>query len=60
MHLFCDESGNTGVDLLNADQPLFSLASTNLDSERAAALVRPLRRQKQVEAKYTKLRGSKD
>nr|WKF58245.1 hypothetical protein HUO10_002743 [Paraburkholderia busanensis] len=60
MHLFCDESGNTGVDLLNADQPLFSLASTNLDSERAAALVRPLLRQKQVEAKYTKLRGSKD
>ncbi|MFP3801991.1 DUF3800 domain-containing protein [Paraburkholderia sp. SIMBA_027] len=60
MHLFCDESGNTGVDLLNADQPLFALASTNLDAERAAALVGPLLRQKQVEAKYTKLRGSRD
>ncbi|WP_321936258.1 DUF3800 domain-containing protein [Paraburkholderia sp. J8-2] len=60
MHLFCDESGNTGVDLLNVDQPLFALASTNLDSERAAALVQPLLRQKQVEAKYTKLRRSRD
>lgn len=40
MHLFCDESGNTGVDLLNVDQPLFALASTSLDSERAAELVR--------------------
>lgn len=60
MHLFCDESGNTGVDLLNADQPLFALASTNLDSERAAELVRPLLRQNQVEAKYTKLQRSRD
>ncbi len=59
MHLFCDESGNTGVDLLSADQPLFSMASTNLDSERAAQLVRPLLRQGQTEAKYTKLRGSR-
>lgn len=60
MHLFCDESGNTGVDLLNVDQPLFALASTCLDSERAAELVRPLLRQKQTEAKYTKLQRSRD
>lgn len=60
MHLFCDESGNTGVDLLNVDQPVFALASTNLGSGGAAALVRPLLRQKQVEAKYTKLRQSRD
>ncbi|WP_156966205.1 DUF3800 domain-containing protein [Paraburkholderia bannensis] len=58
--LFCDESGNTGVDLLNAEQPLFALASACLDSDRAAEMVRPLLRQKQVEAKYTKLRGSRE
>lgn len=58
MHVFCDESGNTGLDLLNADQPLFSLASTNLDADVCRQLTAPLLRQGQTEAKYSKLKGT--
>lgn len=58
MHVFCDESGNTGLDLLNADQPLFSLASTNLDADICRQLIAPLLRQGQSEAKYSKLKGT--
>ncbi len=58
MHVFCDESGNTGLDLLNADQPLFSLASTNLDADVCRQLIAPLLRQGQAEAKYSKLKGT--
>ncbi len=58
MHIFCDESGNTGMDLLNVEQPLFSLASTNLDADVCRSLLAPLVRQDQSEAKYSKLKGS--
>lgn len=58
MHIFCDESGNTGLDLFNADQPLFTLASTNLDADICRQLVAPLLRQGQAEAKYSKLKGT--
>lgn len=58
MHIFCDESGNTGVDLLNVEQPVFSLASTNIDADAARALVSPLLRPGQVEAKYSKLKST--
>jgi hypothetical protein len=34
-----DESGNTGPDLLNEDQPVFVLASIGLDENQAAALL---------------------
>ncbi len=34
MHIFFDESGNTGSDLLNKNQPLFALASTYLEDAR--------------------------
>jgi hypothetical protein len=30
-HIFLDESGFTGQDLLNPYQPIFCIASTNLD-----------------------------
>ncbi len=59
MHIFCDESGNTGADLLNEDQPLFALASTNLDTSQSSALVKPLLLQGQSEAKYSRLKGTK-
>ena len=59
MHLFLDESGNTGLDLLDQDQPLFALASTNLKSEQCQALIAPLLRQNQSEAKYARLKGNK-
>jgi len=58
MRVFCDESGNTCLDLLNADQPLFSLASTNLDADVCRQLIAPLLRQGQAEAKYSKLKGT--
>lgn len=58
MHIFCDESGNTGLDLLNVDQPLFALASTNLDADTCRQLIAPLLRQGQAEAKYSKLKGT--
>lgn len=58
MHVFCDESGNTGLDLLNAVQPIFSLASTVLDASACAALAAPLLRQGQKEAKYSRLKGT--
>jgi len=58
MHVFCDESGNTGLDLLNPDQPLFALASTSLTSDVCQRLVAPLLRQGQVEAKYSRLKGT--
>lgn len=59
MDLFYDESGNTGVDLLNSDQPLFSLASTSLDSSLAKELIAPLLRPGQAEVKYSKLKSTK-
>ena len=58
MHVFCDESGNTGTALFDKAQPLFSLASTCVDSNLAAELIRPLLRKGQKEVKYTKLRGT--
>ncbi len=58
MHVFCDESGNTGLDLLNADQPLFALATTNLAADVCQQLIAPLLRQGQLEAKYSKLKGT--
>lgn len=59
MHLFFDESGNTGLDLLNHDQPVFALASTNLSTEVCVSLISPLLRQRQTEAKYTRLKGNR-
>lgn len=34
-----DESGHTGYDLLNADQPVFALASTSIDTATAQRLI---------------------
>lgn len=58
MQVYCDESGNTGVDLLNVEQPLFALASTALDEALCRSMVAPLLRQNQAEAKYSKLKGT--
>lgn len=40
MNVYLDETGYTGQDLLNPDQPVFVAASTNVTDEVAAALVR--------------------
>lgn len=58
LHIYCDESGNTGVDLLNAEQPFFALAATSMSAEECRQLVAPLLRQKQKEAKYARLKGT--
>jgi hypothetical protein len=58
MHIYCDESGNTGVDLLSVEQPVFALASTSLDAETCEALLRLLRGADQREVKYTRLKGT--
>lgn len=59
MNLFYDESGNTGVDLLNTEQPIFCLASTSLDIDVAKELIAPLITKGQKEAKYSKLKSSR-
>jgi hypothetical protein len=56
--IFCDESGNTGVDLLNEDQPIFSLASTSIYRKLAAELMAELTQGRPKEAKYSRLKGS--
>jgi hypothetical protein len=58
MHVYCDESGNTGSALLDPEQPIFSLASTSIEPELARDLLAPLLRQGQKEAKYAKLKGT--
>ena len=58
LHIYMDESGNTGADLLNVEQPLFALAATMLDATTASELVAPLIKQGQKEAKYAKLKGT--
>lgn len=52
-----DESGNTGDDLLNEDQPVFSLASVALSETEAGEVLAPVRAATQAgELKFTKLR----
>lgn len=59
IRIYYDESGNTGLDLLNKEQPVFCLASTSLSDEIATELIIPLIRSGQREAKYNKLKGSR-
>lgn len=58
MKIYCDESGNTGLDLRNKEQPIFAIASTNLDTGTCSRLLKPLFRQGQKEVKYSKLKGT--
>ena len=58
MHIYCDESGNTGADLLSPEQPLFALAATSLSADLCRSLLEPLRRQRQQEVKYSRLKGT--
>jgi hypothetical protein len=51
-----DESGNTGQDLLNEDQPVFVLASTRLNADDGLAIARDLAGVRAAEAKFSKLR----
>jgi hypothetical protein len=41
--VFFDEAGNSGDNLLDADQPLFTLLSHDFDEKEAALLLKPIR-----------------
>ena len=43
MPIYCDESGFTGNDALNTDQPYFSYASVNIEEQEAADYLREFR-----------------
>jgi hypothetical protein len=58
VHVYCDESGNSGAALLDAEQPFFAIASTSLDPAVAKGLIAPLLRKGQAEVKYAKSRGT--
>ncbi|MXW48846.1 MAG: DUF3800 domain-containing protein [Gammaproteobacteria bacterium] len=51
-----DESGNTGADLLNPDQPVFALASICLSHDQAQKLLAPLQTVQTQETKFSRLR----
>jgi hypothetical protein len=52
-----DESGNTGDDLLNEDQPVFALASVALSESDAEEVLAPVRAaSRAAELKFSKLR----
>lgn len=53
-----DESGNTGEDLLNPEQPLFALASVCLSDSVAAEIIEPLRSSQSKELHFKKLKDS--
>ncbi len=54
-----DESGNTGADLINQDQPVFTLASVQISQEKADSVVEELRSHQSREAKFTNLKKRK-
>lgn len=60
MKIFLDESGYTGEDLINADQPWFVLASTILTDEEARSLSRDIfKGVRAQELKHNKLRKTR-
>jgi len=53
-----DESGNTGADLMNDEQPVFALASTSLSLEEVTPLLAPLKGRQAAEVKFARLKRS--
>ena len=51
-----DESGNTGADLLNPQQPVFALASTSLTRVEAELVLDRIRTPQTKEFKFLRLR----
>lgn len=54
--IYCDEAGNTGANLLDPDQPFFVLASNDLSSGEAEALLEHVRSGQGGEPKFSVLR----
>lgn len=55
-----DEAGNTGADLLNKEQPIFSLASSNYTKDEANNLLDIFNRNQGQEIKFKNLRRRKN
>jgi uncharacterized protein DUF3800 len=53
-----DEAGNTGADLLNSEQPVFSLASVSLAHTEAKQLISTIRTHQTGELKFSRLKRS--
>ncbi len=56
MTIAFDETGNSGGDLTNAEQPVFCLGSVNLDSEQLSEVTEALRLVKAPEWKFAKVK----
>ena len=56
--LFLDEAGYTGPDLINREQPVFTLASTNIGETEARSLLTSCFGIRQGEVKYSRLAKS--
>lgn len=54
--IYFDESGNTGRQLADLDQPLFILGSCDFSAEECEQLLRPLRSRQAPEIHFKKLR----
>jgi hypothetical protein len=54
-----DESGNTGENLLDQEQPIYCLASVHVDESDAEALAADILLKGQTELKFGSLRGSR-
>jgi hypothetical protein len=54
--IYFDESGNTGRQLADLDQPLFILGSCDFNAEECEQLLRPLRSRQALEIHFKKLR----
>jgi uncharacterized protein DUF3800 len=59
LKIFFDESGNTGQDLLNADQPIFTMASVSLSRQQAIELMSGSGPYRGKEIRFKRLRTSK-
>ncbi|MEN8277035.1 DUF3800 domain-containing protein [Acinetobacter baumannii] len=57
-HIYLDESGNTGHDLLNTDQPVFVLSANIFNEEEALELLKILDC-KGIESKFSNLKKTK-
>ncbi|QSB01366.1 DUF3800 domain-containing protein [Methylomonas sp. EFPC1] len=56
--IFFDESHNTGAHLLDANQPIFTLASVDCNQDECAELLRLVSSHQASEAKFSSLQGS--
>jgi hypothetical protein len=59
IELFLDEAGYTGPDLIDAEQPVFTLASTNIGEAEARSLLESCFGKRQAELKFFRLIKSK-